>query len=277
MKKILLIVLFFILSSNSFAADKETAYDRVMRTNTLRCGYVVFPPWMDKDPNTGKLSGIGYELTEALGKRMNLKIDWVEETNFATIGAALQNNRFDALCFTLYRWTPAARAVDYSRELMCSPTYIYVRKDDKRFDKDLTALNNSKISVGSIDGEGSDNIAADDFPKMSVVSMPQSTDLSQLMLGLIDKKYDVVFANPIMVKNYVDKNPDKIKNISLKPLRYYCQGFAFKKGEQDLINTLNIGFEEMLNFGIIDKILDKYEYTPNTFLRIKQPWADKTK
>ena len=84
------------------------------------------------------------------------------------------------------------------------------------------------------------------------------------------------FANPIMVKNYVDKNPDKIKNISKQPLRYYCQGFAFKKGEQDLINTLNIGFEEMLNFGIIDKILDKYEYTPNTFLRIKQPWSDKT-
>ena len=197
MKKIFIFTLFLILSCNVFAADKkESAYERVMRTNTLRCGYVVFPPWMTKDANTGQLSGIGYELTEALGKRMSLKIDWAEETNFATMNVALQNSRFDALCFPLYRWTASARALDYSRELMCSPTYIYVRKDDNRFDNGLTALNDTKIAVGSIDGEGSDGIAADEFPKMKIVSMPQSTDLSQLLLGLVDKKYDVVFCQP---------------------------------------------------------------------------------
>lgn len=275
MTKWLALALLLVLPFTAHAAEKESAYDRVMRTNTLRCGYVVFPPWMNKDPNTGKLSGIGYEITEALGKRMGLKIDWAEETTFATLNVSLQNNRFDALCFTLYRWTPSARAVDYGRELLCSPTYIYVRKDDDRFDDNYDALNSADVSVGSIDGEGSDNIAADEFPKMKVVSMPQSTDLGQLMVGLVTKKYDVVFGNPLMVKNYIDKNPGKIKNISKKPLRYYCQSFAFKKGEQDLINTLNIGFEEMLNFGIIDKILDKYEYTPNTFLRIKKPWENK--
>lgn len=42
----------------AFAAEKESSYDRVMRTRTLRCGYGIFQPMIMKDPNTRKISGI---------------------------------------------------------------------------------------------------------------------------------------------------------------------------------------------------------------------------
>ena len=31
---------------------KESAYDRVLRTGVLKCGYSVWPPYYTQDPNT---------------------------------------------------------------------------------------------------------------------------------------------------------------------------------------------------------------------------------
>src|ERR1700722_20209029 len=58
---------------------KESAYDRVMRTQTIRCGYVLRTPLLVKDPNTAQLSGLFYEYVENLGKALHLKIEWSEE------------------------------------------------------------------------------------------------------------------------------------------------------------------------------------------------------
>ena len=57
-------------------AKKETTYERVMRTRTIRCGYFVWPPFLTKDLNTGALSGLNYDVAEEMGKLLDLKIEW---------------------------------------------------------------------------------------------------------------------------------------------------------------------------------------------------------
>lgn len=39
-------------------ANKESTYEREMRTGELRCGYFSWKPAFIKDPNTGEMSGI---------------------------------------------------------------------------------------------------------------------------------------------------------------------------------------------------------------------------
>ena len=51
------------------AAVQETAFDRIMRTNVLRCGYAVATPWMMVDPNTNKPYGVNYDVTDALAPK----------------------------------------------------------------------------------------------------------------------------------------------------------------------------------------------------------------
>ena len=80
--KSFLIGLFFIaltVSSVSFAGDKESAYDRVIRTGVLRCGYFVWAPHFSVNMKDGKKSGVYYDIIEELGKSLNLKIDWSYE------------------------------------------------------------------------------------------------------------------------------------------------------------------------------------------------------
>jgi ABC-type amino acid transport substrate-binding protein len=86
MKKLFLCLIILMYSGISFAEEgKESAFDRILRTQTIRCGYVVYPPSIIKDPNTGRLSGIFYDITEKMGERLNLKIEWTEEVVFPTM------------------------------------------------------------------------------------------------------------------------------------------------------------------------------------------------
>ena len=43
---------------SSRAIATESAYDRVMKTQTIRCVYAVGAPWISVNPNTGEKSGI---------------------------------------------------------------------------------------------------------------------------------------------------------------------------------------------------------------------------
>ncbi len=50
----------------------QSTYDRVIQSGKIRCGYIVYPPGCIKDPNTGKLSGIGIDTIELVAKKTGL-------------------------------------------------------------------------------------------------------------------------------------------------------------------------------------------------------------
>ncbi|NTU77067.1 MAG: hypothetical protein HGA90_04555 [Alphaproteobacteria bacterium] len=52
---------------------KETRLEQVKRTGVLRCGYLIWPPFNTKDPNTGKMGGFYYDLLEEMGRQLKLK------------------------------------------------------------------------------------------------------------------------------------------------------------------------------------------------------------
>ncbi|MCB1551812.1 MAG: ABC transporter substrate-binding protein, partial [Alphaproteobacteria bacterium] len=63
-------------------AGTEKAYDRVVESGVIRCGYGISPPVMVKDPNTGVMSGLDVEIWNEIGKELGLKIEWAEEAGW---------------------------------------------------------------------------------------------------------------------------------------------------------------------------------------------------
>ena len=102
MKKLLaLLCIVLALPTLARAADNETAFDRILRTGTLRCGYTSAPPYLTIDPNTRALSGIQYDIVNEMGRRMDVKIEWAVEAGFSTAVADLQAGKYDKLQFLL--------------------------------------------------------------------------------------------------------------------------------------------------------------------------------
>jgi len=253
-------------------AKKETAFERVIRTNTLRCGYLVTPPQLTRDPNTKQMGGISYDIVTEAAKRLNISVEWTEEVSFGTMAEGLRTDRYDAFCFTAYRWSPWARVVTYSTPLYYSTTDVYVRADDTRFDGKMAALNDPKVTFSTIDASGGAVIRQQDFPLSRNFSMPSDTNLSMVFEAVATGKADATISNPLVVMPYLLANPNKLRRVrGVSAVRAYGHAFAFKKDEQALVALFDTVFEEMLTDGTINKILDKYEAIPHSFVRVKNP------
>lgn len=251
---------------------KETAFERVMRTNTLRCGYLVTPPQLTRDPNSKKMGGISYDIVTEAARRLSVNVEWTEEVSFSTMAEGLRTERYDAFCFTAYRWSPWARVVDYSIPLYYSTTDVYVRGDDTRFDGKLQALNNPNVTFSTIDASGGAKLREQDFPQSKNFSMPSDTNLSMVFEAVTTHKADATISNPLVVMPFLLANPGKLRRVQgVAPVRAYPHAFAFKKNETALISMFDTVFEEMLTDGTINRILDKYEAIPNSFIRVESP------
>ncbi|MDR3423576.1 MAG: transporter substrate-binding domain-containing protein [Alphaproteobacteria bacterium] len=154
------------LAPKNNEANHETAYDRVLQTGVLRCGYADWPPYVfTKDPTTGQVSGILADVTKAVAAKLNLKVDWAENTGWGSYIESLRSHRIDAFCSGVWRQGERGRYIGYGLPIFFSATYPYVAMNDHRFDKDLSAINHPDIRISAMDGEQSDIIAKDSFPK----------------------------------------------------------------------------------------------------------------
>lgn len=255
------------------SSTTETAFERVMRTGTLRCGYVVLPPELSKDPNTGDISGPAADIISAAAQILNWKVEWVQEAYFPSIPDDLANQRYDMMCFTQYRYAPSAARMDYTTPVFYSSTGAFVRAGDTRLDNNLPAANNPQVTIATVDGEMSMYIAAEDYPQAKTISMPQTIDLSVMMQNVVDGKADITFAQMSVATKYMQANPGKIRQVPLQtPVRVFAHGFGTAKGEYDLTKTMDIVLNQLENHGIIRKILTRYDPTGHVLIPLAKPY-----
>ncbi len=255
---------------------KESAYDRVMRTHTLRCGYVVYESALMKDPNTGVFSGIIYDITELLGKRAGLKIEWAEEVSFGSMIEGLKTGRYDALCINGWNSGGYSAFLSQTIPLYYSALDAYTWKGNNRFDHNLGAINDPSVKISAIDGTATKVIADQNFPNATQLTMPQTTDYITALVNVAEKKADVTFIERHAASMFMGKNPDKIQRvIKDTPIRYYANGLQMDIGENKLLAMFNMTLEEMLGSGDIDVILDRYRKDdPSSFLPVAKPFIE---
>jgi len=260
-------------SSNMTNLGKQSLYDRVIQSGKIRCCYIVYPPDCIKDPNTGKLSGIGVEALELVAKKLGLKVEWTEEVGTATMLEGLITGRYDMMGAAV--WTNAQRAkrAAFSKPMYFTVVSAFARKKDNRFKGHLERINSPNVKISIIDGETGQVIADADFPKASRLSMPQMTDFSQNMLNVATGKADVAFADSFCGARYVRNNPGILENINpQKPVRIYPNCWMFNRGEFEFKEMLDTVLDEVINSGAMDKIISKYEQAPNEVDRIALPY-----
>jgi polar amino acid transport system substrate-binding protein len=259
-------------TNSAKSTTSGSVYNRVIAAGKIRCGYVVYPPGLIKDPKTGKFSGISYDAVEQAAKNLGLKVEWTEEVGWGAMIEGLQADRYDAICSPVWANTTRGKLVDFSIPLFYSGIGAYVRSGDTKFNN-LKALDDPNIKIATMDGEMSDIIAQAQFPKAQKVSLPQNSDVSQLLLNVSQNKADVTFVEPFFGAGFMKTNPGALKNVALqKPLRVFGNTMMFKRGETEFKQMMNAAFEELLNQGYIDELISKYEPFPGAFYRAQQPY-----
>ncbi|NTU77081.1 MAG: amino acid ABC transporter substrate-binding protein [Alphaproteobacteria bacterium] len=258
----------------TMAVKTESTYERIMRTRTIRCGYFLLPPHLSKDPNTGKMSGIYADFMDALATVTDLKIEWVQEMNFGTYLQDLADGRYDMECAGGWPNAKRGQVVFYGKPYAYIPYVALVRPDDRRFDNDPTAINNAQIKVATMDGETSSVLRRLRFPLTQDISIPQTAPISDLYLGVSFGKADITFTDALSASMYVNNNPGKLRIINHNPPLYLIAISPTFPPDERLKEMVDIATDQLLNTGVVDQILRKYDTKDAPLLRAAMPFRN---
>lgn len=255
-------------------AAVETAYQRVIRTRTIRAGYVNYPPGTIVNAPPQTPSGIFPDLLVQIGKDTDVKVVFTEEVGWANLLEGLKTSRYD-IVGGVWANPERGRLATTSIPVYYSGIGVWVRSNETRFSPDAAwaSLNQPNISLGAIDGSTPSEIIHDQFTSAHLVSYPNLTTESQLFLDLTDHKIDAFFAEPTQGLLFLKSHPGSIKNIaSAKPLRVFPDVFLMNANEFALKNMIDVAIFDLQSRGITDQLITKYEPIANSFYRPTQPY-----
>ncbi len=278
MKSFLLALTLVTLSFPAYAKEKESAFERIVRTGVIRCGYYVFPPITYRDPNGGALSGLTVDTMNYIAERASLKVEWTEEVTFGNWVPALQAGRVDVICTPMWPELPMAKAASFSEPMFFAGIYPVVRADDTRFGKDVKRerFNQPDVTFASQEGNITALLTKAVFPKAKHYVLPPDADTTMIVTSVVSKKADAQLADYNAINQWNDHNESKIKIIdSIDPIKVQQFPFSVARGETELLEFLNLAVREMNYSGEIDRILRKWEPEPGkTYLRAGKSYKD---
>jgi ABC-type amino acid transport substrate-binding protein len=247
---------------------------RVLDTHKIRCGYINYAPYTLKNPNSNALSGISVEAMEAIGKKLDLEIEWTEEVGYGSFADGLDVGRYDAMCSGVWQNSTRGKRVFFTIPLLFNPIRVWVRSDEARY-KNLADLNSPNVRLAVQDGSIGDVIAQTNFPRAQRVSIPQLNQWTDNLLNVTSKKADAVFSEPSVITPFLEKNPDTLKLLPTpRPLRVFGVAIPIKMGEIEFKSVLDSAIMEILSDGTMDEILMKYEKAPGELLRVAPPYEE---
>ncbi len=258
--------------TDSSARKNKDITERILDTKQMNCSYITYAPFIMKDPNNGRLSGLFYDLTQKIGELADIEMKWGVETTYATLAEDLRHEKADLFAGGLWPEPKQAKAVNYSLPAFYSGLGVYVRGDDHRFDKNMGKLDDPQFRIATIDGEMSQIVQQSDFPKASVLGLPDNSDISLLAESIASHKADATIIEKAVANLYMLKNPGSLRNLTdAKPIRIFENTWACAFSSPRLKNTIDIAVKEMLSSGYVDKIMAQYEQVQGSFYRVRPP------
>jgi len=265
----------FIASPTAFTTQpeaKESAHDRVMRTNTLRCGYAETGTYLYTNFQENELDGFIVDIIEAMAKKMGVSVDWTAEVGYADFAEGLKTGRYDAFCGAMTMTAERSRQATYTIPYIHGVYYIYKRADDNKKYQSLEDINKPDITYAAIDGEVFQRFSQELLPDAKAYTLPNMTNGSQLFVDLSYGKADVLIQDGTTKLDFDKSHPGKIVRALPEPVKYANTGFAVAQNEFELVETMNVALRNMIVSGEIDKILNDHGLTDEIIFRAATPY-----
>ncbi len=255
------------------SAGSDPIYDRVISSGQIRVGYIAYPPSFIIDPNNRRFSGISHDVLEAAAANLGLRVNYTEEVAWGTMIEAINSGRVDMIATGIWPNAGRGKLAGFSSPMFYSPVAAYVRENDGRFDGNIGRANDPSIRISVVDGEMAEQIARSDFPRAQRVSLPQQSQVSQLLLEVQSGHSDLTFVEPAVAREYIRANPGRVRPVSgIPPLRTFPTTFMTSNSSPKLLNMLNVAVEDLVRNGQVDQIIDRYERDQNIIIRMRRTY-----
>lgn len=254
-------------------AGQETAFERVVRTNTIRCGYYTWPGMIEKDVNTGEMKGFLSTLMPVLAKELGVKIEWTEEVAYDQMMQGLLTQRYDVLCSPITDLPSRARAGLFTQPLFFWPTHAYVRSNSPY--TSVSQLNQPKVRFAGLEGDFSETFGRQAFPLAQHLSISGAQGFIQAFLDVASNKADVILNEPYQAGEFMAHNPGKIKQLPGEPIYLAPIVFAVGTNEWQLQQYLDAGIRSMHAQGLVNKLVAADKGKATIVIPVAKPYGAK--
>ncbi|MCF2673237.1 MAG: basic amino acid ABC transporter substrate-binding protein [Fusobacterium varium] len=235
MKKLILLLM-IILSTLSFAAKKL-----YVGTNAE------FKPYEYLEGD--KITGFDIDFMNAIGKEIGYEVQWVN-MGFDGLLPALQMNKVDAVIAGMSQTPERQKAVDFSMPYMFTKSehYVIVNENSPIVKKEELKDKKVGVQIGTIQEEFT--IALGGIPQIYNAWTGALMDLQQ------DKISAVIIAD--VSGNAYLANMKGLKKVDVVIDNQPGASIAFRKGEAELVKSVNEAILKLRDDGTYLQLLEKY-------------------
>ncbi|MFT4296452.1 MAG: ABC transporter substrate-binding protein [Micropruina sp.] len=204
-----------------------------------------------------KLQGFGVDFIDEIGKRLNLKIEWLQ-VDYSAIITGLQSKQFDMGSGGMSPNPERLAQVDMVGYFQSGATYI-MRKEDAGKYKNSQDLCGKK--VGMLEGSTTLQAAFDKENEKcggNPIQIEPYTNTNLGIQGLLSKRIDAYTPDVAQSQYIVKQDPNNLVTIGDYVLVDYLINYTFTKDNTALRNAVYNTLQDMMTDGTYDKILEKW-------------------
>lgn len=227
-------------ASNSVAGVKESG---VLKVGTN----AEFPPFEYWE--NGKITGIDVDISQKIAEKLGCKLE-IEDGSFDSVLIGIQNGTCDLAVSGLTSTPERCKSVDFSVPYF-NGSQVVITSNGSSI-KSKAELLNKKVGVQT--GTTSEEYCKNSGLNVKISSFNKFADaVSDLIAGQLD----AVIVDDFAAQKLVNINSSKVHIIDEKLTdESFC--VAVKKGNTELLATINECINELKTTGELNKIVDKY-------------------
>ncbi|HZM34618.1 MAG TPA: ABC transporter substrate-binding protein [Burkholderiales bacterium] len=233
------------------AQAQDSALKRIEDEKTLRVGWAVWHPYVFRNPKNNQLEGISYDLVNELGKAMNVKVQWVEDS-WSTLPAGLQANKFE-ITNLMAITPPREKVVDFSAAVTQHGLSLIAPKDEVAKTKSWKEWDRPDVKIAVTLGANSDMFVTQQFKQAQIVRLKS---VPENVLALVSGRVHAHASTIDALKSIQKEHP----NLGIVPGSFGSSevAFALPKGDAKLQGRVNKFIAEAKRNGRVTELLKKY-------------------
>jgi len=213
-----------------------------------------FPPF-DTTDEDGNIVGFDMDLLNAIAEDQGFKVEYLS-MGFDALIPALQAKNADIIAAGMNAEDPERQAkVDFSTTYYDSALVVVVKEDSTTINSidDLTPDMKVASQIATTGGDKVTELAESGAIAEAVILDAFTTCMLQLQNGDVSA---VIIDKPV-AEAYINKQPGTVKAVG-EPMGAESYGFAVQKGNQELLDKINAGLQNMIDNGTYDALVEKW-------------------
>nr|WP_206078683.1 ectoine/hydroxyectoine ABC transporter substrate-binding protein EhuB [Mesorhizobium camelthorni] len=254
------VILAAFVASGSSVAD-ENKLEELKAQGFARVAIANEPPFTAVGAD-GKVSGAAPDVARVIFQKLGVPEIVASISEYGAMIPGLQAGRHDVVTAGLFMKPERCAAVAYSEPVLCDAEAFLLKKGNPKGFKSFADIAKDPTgTIGAPGGGTEEKLALESgVPRDRVIVVPDGqSGLKMLQDGRID-----VYSLPVLSINDLaskanDPNLDVVAPVVGAPV--YCDGAAFRKGDEALRDAYDVELAKMKESGEFAKIIEPYGFS----------------